>query len=87
MKKRGKVKSRLFFPGTKVMVYDPRLYKDDVTTPISMTVKEARVIRWYGMRSEKFGLYPELIDVEFMHRPGETSVGHFTTNVEVIPNA
>lgn len=67
-----------FFPGTRVRVFDPRLYVDDVKTPISHTMRPATVVRWYGYTSKNFGRYPELIDVRFDHRPDTISRGHFT---------
>jgi hypothetical protein len=70
-------------PGDRVKVFDHWLYKDDRETPLSVTVKEATVIRRYGKRSEYSGhIYPDLVDVEFDHRPGEESRGHFTSGVE-----
>lgn len=42
-----------YYPGTRVMVFDPRLYKDDKKTPPEYTIRPATVIRWYGKRSKK----------------------------------
>jgi len=72
-----------FFPGTRVMVFDPRLFVDDKKTPHTVTVKPATVLRWYGKRSNFFGWTDgNLIDVDFDHR-GE-SRGHFADMVKVI---
>lgn len=78
-----------YWPGTRLLVFDSRLYVDDVKTPPSVTVKPATVIRWYGRYARSpvtGGPYPSLVDVEFDHRPGEESRGHFAnpTYVEVI---
>src|ERR1700733_10434767 len=75
----------VFKEGDRVMVFDHRLYKDDVTTPISMTVKPATVVKWYGktktvyrINDFEFGPYPSLVDVLFDHRQEEISEAHFT---------
>ena len=70
-----------FFPGTRVTVFDPRLYKGDVETPLSHTMRLATVKKWYGYRSERYGTYSSLIDVEFDYRPGKISEGHFTDSM------
>lgn len=75
-----------FFPGTRVMVFDPRLFLDDRKTPSSHTIRPATVVRWYGQRGthRREWLYPSLIDVIFDYRPGVESRAHFTSHVEVI---
>ena len=73
-----------YFPGTRVTVFDGRLFKDDVSTPLSHTMRSATVKQWYGKRSKHHGVYSNLIDVEFDHRPGKVSRGHFADQVEVI---
>lgn len=73
-----------YFPGTRVRVFDTRLYKDDVSTPPSTTMRAATVKRWYGYRSQHHGVYENQIDIEFDHRPGEVSRGHFANGVEVL---
>ena len=72
-----------FYPGTRVMVFDPSLFIDDEKTPLSFTVRPATVLRWYG-RWSTFGAWADadLIDVDFDHR-GE-SCGHFTLLIEKI---
>ena len=42
---------KTFYPGTRVLVFDPSLFIDDVKTPLSTTMKPATVLRWYGKRS------------------------------------
>lgn len=75
---------KMFFPGTRVTVFDHRLFENDVSTPLSHTVRPATVKRWYGYRSRHYGVYGNLIDVEFDHRPEEVSKGHFADHVEVL---
>ena len=79
-------------PGDRVLVFDPRVYKDDITTPFSHTVRPATVVCRYGMRgSNPFSIfsgdgliYSDLIDVVFDHRPGQVSNGHFTGGVKFV---
>lgn len=79
------------FPGDKVMVFDSRLYVDDVITPLSVTMKPATIVSRYGRLKEHYktcdyvsGPYPDLIDVVFDHRPGCISKGHFTGDKKAI---
>lgn len=77
------------FPGDRVMVFDSRLYVNDVITPLSMTMKPATIVSRYGSLKTSFigfslGPYPDLIDVIFDHRPGCVSRGHFTDNKKAI---
>ncbi len=68
-----------FNVGDRVNVFDPRLYIDDVKTPISMTMKPATVIKWYGKYDkDPIWNYESLIDVVFDHRPDTPSKGHIT---------
>lgn len=73
-----------YFPGTRVIVFDYTLYKDDVSTPLSVTRKTATVTRWYGKKT-RYGEYSSLIDVIFDH-DGRESKSHFanTTYITVI---
>jgi len=64
-------------PGDRVMMFDNTLWIDDKKTPLSHTVRPATIIRRYGKRDPKFGIYPDLIDVRFDHRPDKISKGHF----------
>ena len=66
-----------YFPGTRLLVFDALLFKDDVTTPLSMTMKPATVVRWYGFKHKRYGVYPNNVDVLFDHRPERVSHGHF----------
>jgi hypothetical protein len=72
--------------GDKVLVFDHRLFKDDKSTPLSMTMKEAKVICRYGQRSRynPSWIYPDLIDVVFDYRPNEISHAHFTEYIKRI---
>jgi hypothetical protein len=71
-----------YFPGTRVLVFDSRLYVDDKKTPINETLNMATVLCWYGtFRNHR---YKSLIDVEFDHQPGQISHGHITTAVRVV---
>ncbi len=73
-----------FFPGTRVLVFDWRLYKDDKKTPPDVTLKPATVTCWYGRRSRYHGwTYDNLIDVQFDHRD-DLSKGHFTSSVSFV---
>lgn len=79
-------------PGTRVMVFDSTLYKDDKKTPLSYTVRPAVVIRHYGLQAQDYGStndlvlgpYQSLVDVIFDHRPERVSKGHFTYSISVI---
>lgn len=80
-----------YWPGTRVEVFDSLLYINDIITPLSITVRPATVVKWYGYISEymkreygyKNACYPSLIDVKFDHRE-RVSTGHFTTFVKII---
>jgi hypothetical protein len=67
-----------FFPGSRVAVFDPRLYVNDVKTPLSVTAQPATVVRWYGYISKHCGRYESVIDVTFDY-DGRESHGHFTS--------
>jgi hypothetical protein len=68
---------------SRVLVFDPRLYKDDIETPPSMTFKPATVVCRYGMKDKDI-IYSDLVDVLFDHRPEEVSKCHFTSGIEEI---
>lgn len=72
-----------YYPGTRVMAFDTRLYKSDVLTPPSVTIRPATVLSWYGYRSERFGKYPSLVDVRFDHDPDRVSKGHFANPIYI----
>jgi hypothetical protein len=75
-------------PNMRVKVFDPCLYKDDKTTPLSVTVCPATVTRCYKKRVKAFNikepLYDDLIDVLFDHKPDRILHGHFRAGVKVI---
>ncbi len=77
---------QLIFPGTRVLVFDPTIFKDDKSTPLSMTIKPATVTMRYGYISKALGYkYPDCVDVQFDHwKKGHISHGHFTKGVEII---
>lgn len=66
-----------YFPGMRLLVFDNTLFKDDITTPLSMTMKPATVMCWYGYRDKQYGIYPNMVDVLFDHKPDRVSKGHF----------
>jgi len=72
-----------YYPGTRVKVFDPFLFKDDKKTPLSVTMKPGTVTRWYGYRHPERGPYENLIDVRFDHRPDDISHGHFVNFAEI----
>jgi len=46
--------SRPIMPGTRVLVFDRTLFKDDKKTPLSMTLKKATVVCRYGSLKETY---------------------------------
>lgn len=66
--------------GSRVKVFDHLLYEDDVSTPLSATVKPATVHKRYIYGDHK----RDVIDVIFDHRPDEISIAHFTNTAEEI---
>jgi len=72
-------------PGSRVMVFDWTLYVNDKRTPLSVTLKPATVVCRYGYTSplNPRWKYPDVVDVEFDHRPG-ISKAHFTEYVTEI---
>ncbi len=81
----------MVYPGSRVMVFDPRLFVNDRDTPLSVTMKPATVVCRYGRVKAVLlggdlilGPYPDLIDVVFDHRPERVSVGHFCENIKEI---
>jgi hypothetical protein len=78
-----------FIPGDRVIVFDGRIYKDDKVTPLSITMRPATVVCWYGLPAKFQNGYTHfarneqtLIDVLFDHRPSEVSRGHFTSAIQ-----
>ena len=72
-------------PGNRVLCFDPSLFKDDKTTPLSVTTKPGTVTRRYGKLNNQWnhGKYPDLCDIKFDHKEN-ISKGHFTDGVKVI---
>ena len=58
--------SEQILPGTRVEVFDHLLFKDDQSTPISVTMKPATVVLRYGYIGH-FGIYVDVVDVIFDH--------------------
>lgn len=89
--------SRNIYVNDRVLVFDHRLFIDDIKTPLSFTMRPATVTCRYGYKSihdyseyDDYGrkyesiqthIYPDLVDVVFDHRPEQISKGHFTTGV------
>lgn len=61
--------------GMRVSVFDHRLYRDDVSTPLTVTMQPATVLRRYRKQGA------ELVDVRF-DRDGRESKGHFVDFVK-----
>jgi len=75
-------------PGVRVLVFDYRLFKCDIETPLSHTMRPATVVCRYGRVDEWNGIqYPDLVDVVFDHRPERVSCGHFTYGVKAFKDA
>lgn len=75
--------SGCYFPGTRVIAFDPRRFRDDQSTPLSVTMRRATVQRWYGYISEHFGRYANQVDLIF---DGDTkeSRGHFADGMQTV---
>jgi hypothetical protein len=78
----------LVMPGDRVLVFDPRLFKNDVDTPLSMTMRPATIIRRYGRLQKRYsedlelGPYADVVDVVFDHRNEKPSESHFTSGIQ-----
>jgi hypothetical protein len=68
-------------PGTRILVFDHLLFKNDVETPLKVTMKAATVVSNYSYRNKS---YVNLVDVIFDHRPNEISKGHFYRSIELL---
>lgn len=67
-------------------VFDHRLYIDDISTPLSITMKKATVIRVYQVDKDTGYRYSSPVgDVKFDYRPNEISKRHFINSMEEIP--
>jgi hypothetical protein len=82
--------SKEIMPGDRILVFEHLLFKDDIKTPLSMTMKPATVVCRYGYILHNVVLdippggwkYPDVVDIIFDHRPDKVSRGHFTDAVE-----
>lgn len=63
----------------RAMVFDPHLFVDDKSTPISYTIRPATIVKY---RYDSFGR--KLADVIFDHRPEDVSHGHFVDGITYI---
>lgn len=73
-------------PGTRVKVFDHLLFKDDVSTPLSVTVKPATIVKGpykYTSCLDEREHKEEVVDVLFDHRPDRISRAHFVSYVEM----
>lgn len=91
---------RDIMPGDRVLVFDSTLFRDDLSTPLTYTMRPATVVRRYGFNiywgasnylireiySEgyDFWKYPDCLDVLFDHKPERESCGHSTKGVRTI---
>ena len=69
--------------GSRVKVFDHRLYRDDISTPLSETMKEATIVKIY-QEAGKLKFSRPVADVIFDYRPDEISQGHFVHQIEVL---
>lgn len=77
----------ILFPGTRVKVFDHRLFKDDRSTPLSVTMRPATVVRWYGTPAyaSSFGPYENLIDIIFDgDEPAESRAHIVSPAIEIL---
>jgi hypothetical protein len=84
-----KIISPQVLPGTRVLVYDSKLFKNDIKTPSKTLYKPATVVCRYGKLKHDYGdfalgPYEDLVDVLFDHRPERISHGHFTYGIQLL---
>jgi len=87
------------FPGDRVMVWDHSLWiRDDLTPechrPATVICRYGRKdVSTHNIFYDEYGfaygepviyIYDDLVDVEFDHRPGEITKGHFTYGVKLL---
>lgn len=86
-------------PGDRVIVFDSTLFKNDIDTPLSYTMRPGTIVCRYGYHpywrqgfcdlrdlypgGYQVWKYPDLVDINFDHRPDKISHGHFTDGVEL----
>lgn len=63
--------------GKRVKVFDHLLFKDDISTPLSYTMRSATIVNIRRDYDDR-----EVADVLFDHRPEWISRGHFTWGIE-----
>jgi hypothetical protein len=63
--------------GSRALVFDPRLYVDDVKTPFAKTMQPATILKRYMYRGD------DVVDVQFDH-DGRVSHAHFLYAVKPI---
>ena len=63
-----------FQPGARAKVFDLRLYKDDVKTPLSVTMQPATILK--REIREIYGRKIDVVDVRFDY-DGRESCNHF----------
>lgn len=69
-------------PGDRLIVFDSRLFINDVETPLSVTMQPCTVTRGNYSRKSWFGYMDyDLIDVRFDH-DGRESLAHFANFFE-----
>jgi precorrin-4 methylase len=69
--------------GSRVKVFDHRLYEDDRSTPLSVTMRVATIKKVYQEDAHTHYKYSTPVaDVVFDHRPDEISKGHFINVME-----
>ena len=89
---------RDLMPGDRIFVFDNFLYKDDIQTPLSFTMRSATIVRrygthraWRGLRSlARQNLYPGFYDTwkypdmvdVIFDHRPGISRGHFTSGVK-----
>jgi len=69
--------------GSRVWVFDHRLFDNDITTPLSVTMKKATVIKVY-QEEGKLKYSRPVADVTFDYRPDEISKAHFVSQIDEI---
>lgn len=69
--------------GSRIIMWDSKSYKSDSSTPYDSILFPATVVCRYGYRSANFGIYPDVVDVEFDHRKG-VSKAHFLDKIHSV---
>ena len=66
------IDDKVYFVGEKVKVFDNRLFKDDISTPICITMRPAKILNIYKDPKEDRLLY----DVAFDDRISKSHLIH-----------